>query len=255
MPIFTGCSVRARIGTGAQTAPAVHARPALRMARRPIRRACGDAAFRGFGDKLSAPDQPDQTLVALACVGKARDAMCRHHRDRNQQRATVLRPPRAWRMRGVLLNRDDQTDLPSPIPRRRAGFSKTTRSASPNKSKEIQMELLGFPWIRWGRIGAFQWVRANPNKKIFPPAPSRKRPCQGPHDFRQPGQDNTDSVSDKELVSKDCRPLRRRGWNWKARTGDGRQRRRQTFPLWETWSRHRPRNVAHNRRCFAASIG
>ena len=27
------------------------------------------------------------------------------------------------------------------------------------------MELLGFPWIHWGRIGAFQWVRANPNKK------------------------------------------------------------------------------------------
>ena len=133
-------------------------------------------------------------------------------------------------MRGVLPNRDDQTDLPSPIPRRRAGFSKTTRSASPNKSKEIQMELLGFPWIRWGRIGAFQWVRANPNKKIFPPAPSRKRPCQGPHDFRQPGQDNTDSVSDKELVSKDCRPWRRRGRNWKARTGDVRQCRRQTFP-------------------------
>jgi hypothetical protein len=25
--------------------------------------------------------------------------------------------------------------------------------------------------------------------------------------------------------------------------------------LWETWSRYRPRNVAHNRRCFAASVG
>ncbi len=51
----------------------VDARPALRTARRPIRRACGDAAFRAFGYKLSAPDQPGQTLVALADVGKATD--------------------------------------------------------------------------------------------------------------------------------------------------------------------------------------
>ena len=35
--------------------------------------ACGDAAFRIFGYKLSAPNQPGQTLVALAYVGKARD--------------------------------------------------------------------------------------------------------------------------------------------------------------------------------------
>ena len=31
--------------------------------------ACGDAAFRVFGYKLSAPNQPGQTLVALAYVG------------------------------------------------------------------------------------------------------------------------------------------------------------------------------------------
>jgi hypothetical protein len=75
MPIFTGCSSRARIGSGAPIALAVHARPALRTARRPIRRACGDAAFRVFGYKLSAPNQPGQTLLALAYVGKARDGI------------------------------------------------------------------------------------------------------------------------------------------------------------------------------------
>jgi hypothetical protein len=87
MPILTGCSERARIGNGAQTALAVHARLALRMARRPIRDACGDAAFRAFWHKLSAPDQPDQSLVALAYVGKARDGMCRRHRDEEQSTA------------------------------------------------------------------------------------------------------------------------------------------------------------------------
>jgi hypothetical protein len=51
---------------------AVHVRPALRTARRSIRRARGEAAFRAFGYKLSAPDQPGQTLVALAYVGKVR---------------------------------------------------------------------------------------------------------------------------------------------------------------------------------------
>jgi hypothetical protein len=92
MPIFTGCSARARIGNGATTALAAHAKPALRMARRPIRRACGNAAFRAFGHKLSAPDQPDQSLVALAYVGKALDGMRRRHRDeeRNQARATTI---------------------------------------------------------------------------------------------------------------------------------------------------------------------
>src|SRR5580692_7883769 len=95
MPIFTGCSVRARIGNGAQTAFAVHARPALRMARRPIRRACGVAAFRAFWHKLSAPDQPDQSLVALAYVGKARDGMCppRPAEERNQPQATTIAAP------------------------------------------------------------------------------------------------------------------------------------------------------------------
>jgi hypothetical protein len=60
------------------------------MARRPIRRACGDSACRAFWHNLSAPDQPDQSLAALAYVGKARDGMCRRHRDeeRNQARAT-----------------------------------------------------------------------------------------------------------------------------------------------------------------------
>src|SRR3984957_1559155 len=72
MPIFTGGSSRARIETGAAIALAVHARPALRTARRPIRRARGEAAFRAFGYKLLAPDQPGQTLVALAYVGKVR---------------------------------------------------------------------------------------------------------------------------------------------------------------------------------------
>src|SRR3984957_13469613 len=84
MPIFTGCSPRARIGNGAPTALAAHAKPALRMARRPIRRTCNDAAFRAFGHKLSAPDQPDQSLVALAYVGKAYDGMRRRHRTRSE---------------------------------------------------------------------------------------------------------------------------------------------------------------------------
>jgi hypothetical protein len=75
MPIFTGCSVRARIRTGAQTALAVHAKPALRTARRPTRRACHDAAFRVLGYKLAAPNQPGQTLVAMAYVGKTRDGV------------------------------------------------------------------------------------------------------------------------------------------------------------------------------------
>src|ERR1700722_4783810 len=75
MPIFTDSASRARIGSGATTALAAHARPALRTARRPIRRACGDAAFRVFGFKLAAPNQPGQTLVALAYVGKARDGV------------------------------------------------------------------------------------------------------------------------------------------------------------------------------------
>src|SRR5271155_1053264 len=78
IPIFTGGSPRAQIETGAAIAVAVHARPTLRTARRPIRRACGDAAFRAFGYKLSAPNQPAQTLVALAYVGKPRDGIVTH---------------------------------------------------------------------------------------------------------------------------------------------------------------------------------
>src|SRR3984957_18544341 len=76
MPIFTDGSSRARIGNGATTALAAHAMPALRTARRPIRRACGDAAFRVCGYKLAAPNQPGQTLVALADVGKVRVFGC-----------------------------------------------------------------------------------------------------------------------------------------------------------------------------------
>jgi hypothetical protein len=72
MPIFTGGSSRARIETGAAIVLAVHAKPALRTARRSIRRARGEAAFHAFGYKLLAPDQPGQTLVALAYVGKVR---------------------------------------------------------------------------------------------------------------------------------------------------------------------------------------
>src|ERR1700729_2797471 len=70
IPIFADGASRARIGNGATTALAAHARPASRTARRPIRRTCGDAAFRAFGYKLAAPNQPGQTLVALAHIGK-----------------------------------------------------------------------------------------------------------------------------------------------------------------------------------------
>src|ERR1700733_11203836 len=92
MPIFTGCSARARIGNGAPTALAAHAKPDLRMARRPIRRACGNAAFRAFWYKLSAPDQPDQSLMALAYVGKGRGSMRGRHRMRSEIRRGLREP-------------------------------------------------------------------------------------------------------------------------------------------------------------------
>src|SRR5271157_2130416 len=75
MPIFIGGSSRARIRTGGAIALAVHAGPALSTAGRPIRRECWGAAFRVFVNNLSAPSQPDQTLVALAYVGKAHDGV------------------------------------------------------------------------------------------------------------------------------------------------------------------------------------
>jgi hypothetical protein len=49
----------------------------LSTERRPIRCARDDVDFRIVGFKLSAPNQPAQTLVALAYVGKARDGVGR----------------------------------------------------------------------------------------------------------------------------------------------------------------------------------
>jgi hypothetical protein len=43
--------------------------------------------------------------------------------------------------------------------------------AKPNKRKQIQIKPRKKAWISldsFGRIGPFQWVTANPNKKIFP---------------------------------------------------------------------------------------
>jgi hypothetical protein len=43
--------------------------------------------------------------------------------------------------------------------------------ARPNKRKQIQIKERKKAWISldsFGRIGPFQWVTANPNKKIFP---------------------------------------------------------------------------------------
>jgi hypothetical protein len=43
--------------------------------------------------------------------------------------------------------------------------------AKPNKRKQIQIKPRKKAWISldsFGRIGTFQWVTANPNKKIFP---------------------------------------------------------------------------------------
>ncbi len=48
------------------------------------RRACGDAAFCAFGHKVPAPNQPDQSLVALVFGGKAHDGMCQGHRTRSE---------------------------------------------------------------------------------------------------------------------------------------------------------------------------
>src|ERR1700733_6633437 len=41
----------------------------------------------------------------------------------------------------------------------------------PNKRKQMQIKPRKKPWISldsFGRIGTFQWVTTNPNKKIFP---------------------------------------------------------------------------------------
>ena len=158
-------------------------------------------------------------------------------------------------MRGVLLNRDEQTDLPSPTPRRRAAFSKTLvrpRQINPRKSKWNCLDFLEFVGAESGLFNGLERIQI---KKSFRLALPEKRACQGPHDFRQPGQDNTDSVSDKALVCKRL-PLVAQG----RQELESANRRRTTtseadIRLWETWSCHRPRNVAHNRRCFAASIG
>jgi hypothetical protein len=61
MPIFTGVSARARIGSGAAIAHAVHAKPVLSTERRPIRCARDDVDFRIVGFKLSAPSRLDDS--------------------------------------------------------------------------------------------------------------------------------------------------------------------------------------------------
>jgi hypothetical protein len=59
MPIFTGDSSRARIGTGAIIVAALHANPVLSTERRAIGRTYADGAFPVVGFKASAPNQPD----------------------------------------------------------------------------------------------------------------------------------------------------------------------------------------------------
>jgi hypothetical protein len=159
MPIFTGCSARARIGNGAQTALAAQARPALRVARRPIRRACGDAAFRAFWHKLSAPDQPDQSIVALAYVGKARDGMCDRHRDeeRNQARATTIAAPRsgppvpagAWRP--ALPSSGRLASMPLGFAPRSIAARKRTRTLPQRMASSALCMWMESVWLLWRR--------------------------------------------------------------------------------------------------------
>src|ERR1700722_13117006 len=84
------------------------------------------------------------------------------------------------------LFRPEPRDVRPALSGRRAGPVRLGGQINPSKTKPNQTNPSKIAWIclvLFGRIGTFQWVRANPNKKILLSQALRKSPQAAPSHF------------------------------------------------------------------------